>query len=119
MWWIPLQSHVINLNLHTLLINGATVQESINSLYTNPSSVTVLENIDLTNNNQARPSAAETIHNVYKIPSIERTIQYLHAAAGFPTKYTLIKNIRNGNYLIWPLITVTNFQKNFPESEET
>ena len=64
-------------------------------------------------------SPEEDIHNVYEIPSIERTIRYLHAAAGFPTKFTWIKSTRNGNYLTWPLITVKNVHKHFPESEET
>ena len=78
----------------------------------------MLEHIDLFNNDPARPSAAEAIHNVYELPSIERTIRYLHAAAGFPTKATWIKSIRNGNYLTWPLITVKIFNKYFLESEE-
>jgi hypothetical protein len=28
------------------------------------------------------------IHNVYKLPSLEPTVRYLHAAAGFPQKST-------------------------------
>jgi hypothetical protein len=26
----------------------------------------------------------EYIHNIYKLPSLESTVRYLHAAAGFP-----------------------------------
>ena len=70
-------------------------------------------------NNAANRPAAETIQNVYKLPSIESAVRYLHAAAGFPTKATWLKSIRNGNYLTWPLITITNVHKYFPESEET
>ena len=88
-------------------------------MYTIPSSAAVLEHIELFNNNQARLSAAEAIHNVYKLASIDRTIQYLHAAAGLPSKAMLIKSIRNKNYLTWPLIVVKNVNKHFPESEET
>ena len=79
----------------------------------------VLEHIALCHTNLATVSPKEEIHNVYELPSIERTIRYFHAAAGFPIKYTWIKSIRNGNYLTWPLTTVTNVHKHFPESEET
>ena len=67
----------------------------------------------------AIPSAEEAIHNVYELPSIERTIRYLHAAAELQNKATWINSIINGNYLTWPLITVKNVNKHFPESEET
>jgi hypothetical protein len=45
-----------------------------------------------------RPSPKETIASVYALPSPEKTIQYLHAAAGFPTKKTWLKAIKAGNY---------------------
>ena len=69
--------------------------------------------------NPAASSPEEAINNIYDFNSIECTIRYLHAAAGFPIKYTWIKSILNGKYLTWPLITVTNVHKHFPESEET
>eukprot|EP00804_Cyclotella_cryptica_P010211 CCRYP_013825-RA/>CCRYP_013825-RA protein AED:0.46 eAED:0.17 QI:0/0/0/0.57/1/1/7/0/869 len=50
---------------------------------------------------------------------IEQSIRYLHAAAGFPTKSTWLAAIRKGNYSTWPLITVKNVHKHFPQSEET
>ena len=78
-----------------------------------------MEHIVLCHTDPAAPSPEEEIHNVYKLPSIELTIRYLHAAAGFQTKSTCIKSICNRNCLTWPLITVTNVQKHFPESEET
>eukprot|EP00804_Cyclotella_cryptica_P007757 CCRYP_001358-RA/>CCRYP_001358-RA protein AED:0.08 eAED:0.05 QI:0/0/0/1/0/0/4/0/1076 len=59
------------------------------------------------------------ILNVYELPSIEQSIRYLHAAAGFPTKSTWLAAIRKGNYSTWPLITVKNVHKHFPQSEET
>jgi hypothetical protein len=36
----------------------------------------------------------EYIHNVYKQPSLELTIRYLHAAAGFPPKSAWLKAVR-------------------------
>ena len=59
------------------------------------------------------------INNVYELPSIKRVVQYLHGAAGFPTKETWLRGIHKGNYLSWPLITIKNVNKHFPESEET
>ena len=65
------------------------------------------------------PSTSEGIYHVYDLPSIKPAIRYLHVVAGFPTKRTWLKAIRNGRYLTWPLITVKNVNKLFPESDET
>eukprot|EP00804_Cyclotella_cryptica_P021036 CCRYP_019785-RA/>CCRYP_019785-RA protein AED:0.43 eAED:0.49 QI:0/0/0/1/1/1/2/0/149 len=60
-----------------------------------------------------------TILNVYELPSIQQTIWYLHAAAGFPAKTTWMAAIWRGNYDTWPLVTNANVHKHFPQSEET
>ena len=65
------------------------------------------------------PPPSDSINNVYKLPSIERSVRYLHGAVGFPTKKNWLQGIRKGKYLTWPLITIKNFNKHFPESEET
>ena len=62
---------------------------------------------------------SEVAANVYSLPSIPQTIRYLHAAAGFPTKDSWIKAIKNGNYATWPGITAESVSKHFPESVET
>ena len=49
--------------------------------------------------NAVTPAPTNTINNVYELPSIERAVRYLHGAAGFPTKETLLKSIRNGAFL--------------------
>ena len=49
----------------------------------------------------------EQVSNVYDIPSINQTVRYLHAAAGFPTEDMWIKAIKAGNYNTWPTITPT------------
>ena len=113
LWIISLQEKITNPNLHTFLLNGPTGKESLKYLYDVLSSVAVLENIALFHTDPDTPSPEEAIHNVYNLPSIEHTIRYLHATAGFPTKSTRIKSIRNRNYLAWPLITVTNVHKHF------
>ena len=88
--------------------------ESLNSFYTVPSSPALQDHIKTFSRN-----SAEAINNVYELPSIEQSIRYLHGAAGFPTKATWLRSIRNGNYLSWPLVNVKNVNKYFPESEET
>ena len=47
-----------------------------------------------TTTNQKRPEA----HSVYDLPSVEALVRYMHAAAGFPVKYTWLKAIKNGNF---------------------
>ena len=64
-------------------------------------------------------SKQEVAANVYSLPSMPQTIRYLHAAAGFPTKDSWIKAIKNGNYATWPGITAEAVNRHFPESIET
>jgi hypothetical protein len=61
----------------------------------------------------------EYIHNAYELLSIEPTIRYLHAVAGFLVEEMWLKAIQWDNYNFWPLINVTNVARYFPESEET
>ena len=63
--------------------------------------------------------AIECAHNVYELPSIRQAIRFMHAACGFPVKSTWIKAIRSGNYVGWPLLTVSNVHKHYPETDET
>jgi hypothetical protein len=61
----------------------------------------------------------EYIHNVYKLPSIEWTVWYLHAAVGHSPDDTWVKAVGRRNYNLWPLIDTKNVRKYFPELEET
>ncbi len=56
---------------------------------------------------------------MYKLPSIEQMVRYLHAAAGQSPEDTWVKALRRGNYNLWPLIDTKNVRKYFPELEET
>jgi hypothetical protein len=69
-------------------------------------------------NEQSQAIAEEVASNVYDLPSTERVIRYLHAAAGFPTKSTWLKAIKSGFFATWPMINLKNVTKHFPESEE-
>ena len=61
----------------------------------------------------------ESLNNVFDLPSTEQTIRYLHACAGFPTKRTWLRAIKKGNFVGWPMLTVENVNKHFPQSDET
>ena len=110
LWRVQFQPCVTNLNTHTLLLNGPTGNDFLNSLYSvplTPKMCSCLEVFD-----HIRPSAVEEINNVYELPIIELSIRYLHGAAGIPIKVTWLKSILKGNYLTWPFINIKNV-KNF------
>ncbi len=61
----------------------------------------------------------EQANNVYGLPSVKQSVQYLHAAAGFPVEESWIKAIKAGNYNTWPNLTPSIVRRHFPESDET
>ena len=123
LWRVPLVEHPGNYNVDTLLLDHPTKLENLNSLYdvqtTHATRELVHSLLGQATEATAVPCPTEHINNVYELPSIEQTVRYLHAAAGHPTKHTWLKAIARGNYNSWPLITVSNVRKHFPESEET
>jgi hypothetical protein len=116
LWRVPLVPIVTNLNTDTLILDHPSGQNSLNSMYTIKTNQLARDHVVL---QMCKNHCQEYLHNIYKLPSIEPTICYLHGAAGFPTKASWLKAIRKGNYLSWPLINVKNVAKYFPESEET
>jgi hypothetical protein len=67
----------------------------------------------------ARPPPKEAVNNVYELKTKPKLVRYLHAAAGFPTKPTWIKAVKNRHFASWPGLTTEAVAKHFPESEET
>jgi hypothetical protein len=61
----------------------------------------------------------EEASNVYSLPTIQQSIKYLHAAAGFPVKETWIDATKNGNLITWTGLTTTTIRKHFLDSDET
>jgi hypothetical protein len=116
LWHVPLVDKPDNLNTVTLLLDHPTQLENLNKLYevqtTKKSRLHICALLAQTNKE-------EYVHNVYELPSIKQTVQYLHAVAGHPTEDTWLKAIRKGNYNSWPLSDKKKVQKYFPESEET
>ena len=99
--------------MHTLVLDVPNVTDSLNTLYEVPSCVRMLKHIEDFKKDRTSPS--EAINNLYELPSIYPAISYFHGAAGFPTKVTWLKAIRNEIYLLWPLVNIKNFNKFFLE----
>ena len=58
-------------------------------------------------------------NSVYDLPSVEQGIKWMHAVCGYPVKSTWIKAIQAGNFVGWPLLTVSNVRRYYPETVET
>jgi hypothetical protein len=115
LWCVPLVDKQDNLNTDTLLATQPSLRISTSCM-----------KVQTTQKSQshirallAQTNKEEYVHNVYKLPSIKQTVQYLHAAVGHPTEDTWLKAIRKENYNSWPLIDTKKVWKYFPESEET
>eukprot|EP00804_Cyclotella_cryptica_P016108 CCRYP_004214-RA/>CCRYP_004214-RA protein AED:0.22 eAED:0.20 QI:0/0/0/1/0/0.66/3/0/877 len=114
LWRIPLRPITVNENTDTLILDSKCGLQSTQPRYHVPTPTHIREHLQA-----SLQCNTDHILNVYELPSIEQSIRYLHAAAGFPTKSTWLAAIRKGNYSTWPLITVKNVHKHFPQSEET
>ncbi len=66
-----------------------------------------------------RPPPTDTIKNVYELKTQPDIVHYYHSAAGFPTKPTWVKAIRNKQFALWPGLTVDAVKSHYPASEET
>jgi hypothetical protein len=53
----------------------------------------------------ARPPPQEAVFNVYELKTQPELVRYLHASAGFPTKPTWLRAVRNRQYASWPGLT--------------
>ena len=73
MWRVTLHPNVTNLNKDTLLVNSATVTESLNSAYTVPSSERTLGHIMTCC--KYRPDLVGAINNVYNLSIIKPVIR--------------------------------------------
>ena len=58
-------------------------------------------------------------NSLYDLPSTEQAIKWMHAVCGYPVKSTWMKAVAAGNYIGWPLLTVKNVNKYYPETNET
>ncbi len=65
------------------------------------------------------PPHNEAINVIIDLPSTCQNFLWYHAAAGFPPKETFIRAVCNGNYAMWPQLTVQLIHKYMPDLDET
>ena len=70
--------------------------------------------------NQAKtiPVPEHVANNVHRIRSKEVLVDFLHRAAGYPTKKTWLQAIRWGFYATWPGLTYELVSKFLPDDTE-
>ncbi len=96
LWRIPLVRMVWNLNTDTVLLKRPPSEFLFN-----------------------HPDPTEAVHSVYELKSQPELVRYLHASAGFPTKPTWLKAIKNKQFASWPGLTAEAVRSHFPDSDET
>jgi hypothetical protein len=96
LWRIPLVHMVWNLNTNTVLLNCPPNEFLLN-----------------------QPDPVEAVHSVYKLKTQPEIVQYLHASAGFQTKPTWLKAIKNKQFSSWPRLTTDAVRRHFPDSDKT
>jgi hypothetical protein len=96
MWHIPLVNLVWNNNTKTIIVNR-TPSEFL----------------------PAHPPPTEAIHNVYELKTQPKLVCYYHAAAGFPTKPTWLKAIKNKQFALWPGLMADVVNCHYPNSNVT
>ncbi len=116
LWCVQLVTDVCNLNTDMILLDHPLGHSSLHAMYEVSNTTLTRQHIDAIS---ALAHYWEYLHNVYELQSLEPTVRYLHAAAGFPPKATWLKAVRQVNYSTWPLINVKNVAKYFHELEET
>ena len=96
LWRIPLVDMVRNNNTDTVIVNRPPTEFL-----------------------PSRPPPIDAIHNVYELKTQPELVRYYHAAAGFPTKPTWTRAIKNKQFASWPGLTVDVVNRHYPDSEET
>ncbi len=58
-------------------------------------------------------------NSVYNLPLTKQAIKWMYAVCGYPVKSTLLKAIKVGNYVGWPMLTECNIQMYYPKTIKT
>ncbi len=95
LWYIPLVRMVRNLNTDTVLINRPPSKFLLN-----------------------QPDPAKAVYCVYESKTQPELVQYLHASAGFPTKPTWLKAIKNKQFSFWPGLTTDAVRCHIPDLDK-
>jgi hypothetical protein len=65
------------------------------------------------------PPHNKAINVIFDLPSARQNFLWYHLAAGFPSKETFIRAVRNGNYATWPKLTIQLIHKYMPNLDKT
>ncbi len=95
-WHIPLVNLVQNNNTETVIVN-CPPSESL----------------------PACPPPTKAIHNVHELKMQPKLVRYYHVAAGFPTKLTWLKAIKNKQFALWPGLMADIVNRHYPDSDKT
>jgi hypothetical protein len=90
LWHVPLVPDVQNLNTDMIRLDHTLGHSSLHAIYEVANTSLTCQHINAI---YLLTHQREYIQNVYKLPSLEPTICYLHAAVGFPPKSTWLKAI--------------------------
>ena len=96
LWRIPLVEIVRNNNTDTIIVNRPPTEFL-----------------------PERPPPTDAIHNVCELKTQPELVCYYHAAAGFPTKLTWLRAIKNKQYASWPGLSIEAVTRHYPDTEET
>jgi hypothetical protein len=66
-----------------------------------------------------QPDPTEAVHSVYELKTQPELVRYLHTSAGFPTKPTWLKAIKNKQFSSWPGLTTDAVRRHFPDLDKT
>jgi hypothetical protein len=89
LWRIPFVPDVWNSNTDTILLDHPLGHSSLHRMYEVANTTLTRQHINAIS---SLAHCREYIHNFYKLPSLEPTIRYLHAAAGFPPKINMAQS---------------------------
>jgi hypothetical protein len=90
LWCVLLVTNVCNLKKDTILLNHPQGHSSLHAMYEVAYMTLTCQHINAIS---ALAHCWEYFHNVYKLPSLEPTVCYLHAAASSLPKATWLKAI--------------------------
>jgi hypothetical protein len=96
LWHIPLVHMVRNHNTDTVLLNRPPCKFLLN-----------------------QPDPVQAVHCVNKLKTQLELVWYLHLSAGFSTKPTWLKAIKNKQFSSWPGLTTDAVRRHFPDSDKT
>jgi hypothetical protein len=105
------RANIYNATTTTVTTNLPTILSRVRCQQTGLWGIPLIRNKD--------PSHQHTINNIFELQTVEKTIWWYHASAGFPAEETWTQAICNGAYSTWPGLATKNATKYYPKSNES